>query len=275
MLRDPSHKKCNEDPRHILQFCHGKDGRDGKRGIPGPPGPRGPRGRLGKDGKDGKQGLQGNQGKQGKQGEHGEHGHPGKRGPPGINGNSSALGSAFLWSVSNQPKISTYLQFQEVQFEQNQFNIGSNWRSVNGLNCEWSTTDSGQYIITYRVGIRPNLTDPTILSVRMATILTQNNAVVPGSQVVTMTSVIGEYTQLSTTVPINYSAGDILSLQWWCTGYLSPTSIAVPSPITTGISIGFNPTSLETPLIPIMTNPGGVFVRETTASMMILRILLP
>lgn len=253
-------------PKNSTRVTRGRDGKDGK------PGKDGKNGVDGKPGRDGSDGYNGKDGASGCHGKDGTNGIDGCNGRNGINGSSSALGSTLLSSTIFQPRISDNLKFQEVSLEQKQMGICTNWHSKHNAGLRWSSTDTGQYSITYRVGINSNFDPTTITTVRMASMLTLNDTPIPASQAAELTSSAKDYRQLTATVLINYFAGQELALQWWGSGYVNNNLVANNINVVS-LSVGFNEQSQF--FCPATTDCSSTPFNQTTASLTILRVLLP
>ena len=150
-------------------------------------------------------------------------------------------------------------------------------------NARFSSTTSGYYLMTYKIDIRTNgtlLGSICAYYTRAAAALMMassgNWVEVTGSgSAAQAPDMIHQYS-ISNTILVNYTAGNLLALQWWA-GYYNPTMNSALITATTGLSVGPNNTaSNEIPWIPGTFNPDGTMYdpyKEATASLVITRIV--
>ena len=223
--------------------------------------------RNGRDGRDGRNGVDG------MKGENGLNGIDGAPGRNGINGSSSCLGSTFLSSTLTQYKLDDNCKFQEISLEQKQIGICTNWRSNHDKYHKWHSTDTGQYLLIYRVHINVNFDSSIITTARMASMLTLNNKPIHGTQVIQLTSSNRDNRELTASTLINYFAEQEIALQWWASGYHHTTPIS-SSINSTSISVGV-PNLDDNPFCPATSSHDTIPFTQCTASLTILRVLLP
>jgi hypothetical protein len=141
-----------------------------------------------------------------------------------------------------------------------------------------SSTTSGWYLMTYKLDLRTN-SSANYSYTRAATSLmmfdgTNWKDITGSSSAAQAPDTVHQYS-ISNTVLVKYTAGQLISLQWWA-GYYSG-STAVLQTDTVGLSVGpLNSAANERPWIPATYDPDGVpydQYNEAIASLVITRIV--
>ena len=213
-------------------------------------------------------GPQGNAGPQGVPGPQGLSGPPGLQGPMGPTGQNAAISSIFIYSIAGQPKTGTASQFQQVQLEQPIIGPGTDWVALN--NYEFQGSDSGWYLMTYKLDLRTNDPYSGDQHTRAAAALMLDDVQVIGSGSSAQAPDTIHMYSISNTVLVYYTAGQVLSMQWTASYYNSSN---VQQSGVSGLSIGPNASGfINSTFNPVAS---GSTYQEATAALVITRIVNP
>lgn len=191
----------------------------------------------------------------------------GPKGDKGDTGQNAAISSIFIYSIAGQPKTGTATQFQQVQLEQPIIGPGTDWIALN--NYEFQGTDSGWYLMTYKLDLRTN--DPIgDQHTRAAAALMLDNVQVIGSGSSAQAPDTIHMYSISNTVLVYYTAGQVLSMQWTASYYNSSN---VQQSHVTGLSVGPNASGfVNAAFNPVASSST---YQEATAALVITRIVNP
>jgi hypothetical protein len=131
---------------------------------------------------------------------------------------------------------------------------------------EFQGTNSGWYLITYKLDLRTN-SPSSFNHTRAAAALLLDNAEVVGSGSSAQAPDTIHMYSISNTVLVYYTAGQVLSLQWTAAYYNGSN---VKQSTITGLSVGPNdPTFINSVFNPVNSST----YQEATASLVITRIV--
>ena len=238
----------------------------GSTGAAGPTGPPGMAANTGSTGYTGPTGATG------------ATGATGEAGPPGQN---AAISSVFFYGITGQAKTQGNTGASGPVFQQVTLGslpigpVGNGWNYNPALQfVTVSGNTSGFYLMTYKIDLRTNSSINASYT-RGAAALIRNGVEIPGSGSAAQAPDTTHQYSISNTVLVDYTAGDLISIQWWA-GYYTGTTTPVLQGTVTGLSIGPVPSVAETPWIPATLFPGppsGNPYIEAVASLVITRIV--
>ena len=194
----------------------------------------------------------------------GANGIAGATGPTGMTGNAgqnAAQDSSFFWSATQQA-ITSPTAFQMINFEQPPIlPPGSSFNFVNDSENTFYSTQSGYYLITYKIDVRSGFVNGTTTAAALLTVADPSTPTaymeVAGSASLIQAPETNHIYSISNTILYNYTTGSLLSLWVWSNnGQAGANAPTVGQP------------SLLTGIVPNIAS-----IREAVASLVITRIV--